>query len=311
MPRDLNRKPDWVRMSIPTGGIAMAMQRRLARLGLHTVCQEARCPNQGECWGAGTATVMILGDTCTRSCTFCAVKSGHPGGLVDADEPRRIGEAISEAGLDYVVVTSVDRDDLPDGGAGQFAATIGALRLAGKGVRVEVLIPGYVDTALAAVVDAAPDVLAHNIEVVRRLTPEVRDRRATYDSSLNTLRQAVQMSPSILTKSSLMLGFGETADEVSECLLDLRRAGVRLVTIGQYLRPSARHHPVVRYVSPEEFADHEREARSMGFEFVASGPLVRSSYRAAELFTAKRLGIGAGGMEADARPMPLSGQDDQ
>ncbi len=286
-------------MSLPAGETAMAMRRRLKRLSLHTVCEEARCPNQGECWGAGTATVMILGDTCTRSCRFCGVKSGHPGGTTDPDEPRRVAEAVLEAGLEYVVVTSVDRDDLPDGGAGQFAAVIRALREAGPSIRVEVLVPDYRDERLARVVEAAPDVLAHNIEVVRRLTPQVRDRRASYEGSLESLRQAAALRAGSLTKSSIMLGLGETAEEVRECLADLRGVGVRLVTIGQYLRPTARHHPVVRYAPPAEFADLEHEARRMGFDFVASGPLVRSSYRAAELFVTQRLEGGAGGMACD------------
>jgi lipoic acid synthetase len=283
-------------MSLPAGETAMAMRRRLKRLSLHTVCEEARCPNQGECWGAGTATVMILGDTCTRACRFCGVKSGHPAGPADPDEPRRVAEAVREAGLKYVVVTSVDRDDLPDGGAGQFAATIRALRAANGTVRVEVLIPDYRDQRLAQVVAAEPDVLAHNIEVVRRLTPQVRDRRASYDGSLESLRQAAALRPGALTKSSIMLGLGESLDEVRECLADLRGVGVRLVTIGQYLRPTARHHAVARYVPPAEFADLEREARNLGFDFVASGPLVRSSYRAAELFVTRRLEDGSGGM---------------
>lgn len=281
-------------MRLPAGETAMAMGQRLRRLALHTVCESARCPNQGECWGAGTATVMILGDTCTRSCRFCAVRSGHPGGATDPDEPRRVASAVREAGLGYVVVTSVDRDDLPDGGAGQFAATIRALREANPAVRVEVLIPDYLDEELSRVLEAGPDVLAHNVEVVRRLSAGVRDRRASYDRSLRTLRQAAAFRPDGLAKSSVMLGLGETVEEVRECLGDLRDAGVRLLTLGQYLRPSSRHLPVVRYVPPQEFADLERDARAMGFEFVASGPLVRSSYRAAELFVQKRL-EGTGG----------------
>jgi len=276
-------------MRLPVGETAMAVGKRLRRLSLHTVCEEARCPNQGECWGAGTATVLILGDTCTRSCRFCAVTSGHPGGAVDPDEPRRVAESVRDAGLSYVVLTSVDRDDLPDGGAGQFAATIRALRQAVPGIRVEVLVPDYRDERLALVADAVPEVLAHNIEVVRRLTPSVRDRRASYDGSLETLRQASRLRSGMLTKSSIMLGLGETADEVRECLVDLRGAGVRLVTIGQYLQPTRRNLPVQRYVPPEEFAALEGEARALGFDFVASGPLVRSSYRAAELFVERRL----------------------
>lgn len=290
------RRPEWVRMRIPAGGTAMEMHRRLERLGLHTVCSEARCPNQGECWGAGTATVLILGDTCTRACRFCAVKTRKTGVPVDPGEPRRVADAVREAGLRYVVVTSVDRDDLPDGGSSQFAAVIAALRQADPAVRVEVLVPDYRGEALRTVVDAGPDVLAHNVEVVRRLTPSVRDRRASYDGSLAVLREAVALRPGLLTKSSLMLGLGESEDEVRECLRDLRSAGVRLVTLGQYLRPTARHAAVERWWTPAEFAALEAEARALGFEFVASGPLVRSSYRAAELFVERRLaGVSGGG----------------
>jgi lipoic acid synthetase len=286
------RLPEWFRVRLPAGPTVGAMNRRLRRLGLHTVCEEARCPNQGECWGHGTATVLILGDTCTRACRFCAVTSGHPGGVLDGGEPARVAAAVRDAGLSYVVLTSVDRDDLPDGGAGHFAATVRAVREAIPSVRVEVLIPDYLDDRLRAVQDAGPDVLGHNVEVVRRLTPKVRDRRASYDRSLEVLRQAAAMRPDGWTKSSLMVGLGEDRDEVIETLRDLRGAGVRLVTLGQYLRPTLRHFPVARYWTPAEFEDLEREARAMGFDFVASGPKVRSSYRAAELFVQGRLGGG-------------------
>jgi lipoic acid synthetase len=236
---------------------------------------------------------MILGDTCTRNCRFCAVATGDPGGALDTGEPERVATAVAEAGLRYVVLTSVDRDDLPDGGARHFAATICAVRRAAPGTRVEALIPDYAGGALAAVTEAAPDVLAHNVEVVRRLTPVVRDRRASWDRSLATLEEARALAPTIPTKSSLLVGLGETREELGEALGELRAAGVAMVTLGQYLRPTAWHAEVARYVTPQEFAEIEAEARGMGFEFVASGPLVRSSYRAEEL--AARGGLTCGG----------------
>ncbi len=281
--RMASRLPEWFRVALPAGEPAAAMNRRLRRLRLHTVCEEARCPNQGECFGHGTATFLILGDTCTRACRFCAVRTGNPRGAVDPDEPRRVAEAARDAGLRYVVVTSVDRDDLADGGAGQYADTVTAIRRVSPGTLVEVLIPDYLDDRLSVVLAAGPDVLGHNVEVVRRLTPLVRDRRASYDRSLAVLRQARSLAPDLVTKSSLMLGLGETEGEVTETLRDLAEAGVRAVTLGQYLQPTRRHRPVVRWWTPDEFDRLGGLARAMGFAFVASGPRVRSSYRAAEL----------------------------
>lgn len=286
--------PEWFRVRVPEGPVARALERRLARSGLATVCREARCPNRGECFGHGTATVMVLGDTCTRNCRFCAVATGNPRGLLAADEPQRVAIAVREAGLDYVVLTSVDRDDLPDGGAAHFGAVIAAVRAASPQARVEALIPDYRGGRLATLLAAEPDVLGHNVEVVRRLTPAVRDPRASYEGSLAVLSEARAARPAMLTKSSLMVGLGETDAEVGEVLSDLRRAGVDIVTVGQYLQPTARHWPVDRYVPPETFRDYERAARAMGFAFVASGPLVRSSYRAAELFASRRLADRAG-----------------
>jgi lipoic acid synthetase len=286
--------PEWFRVRIPEGPVARTLERRLAQAGLATVCREARCPNRGECFGHGTATVMVLGDTCTRNCRFCAVATGNPRGALAADEPVRVATAVHDAGLGYVVLTSVDRDDLPDGGAAHFAAVIAAVRAAAPGVRVEALIPDYRGDRLATLLASAPDVLGHNVEVVRRLTPRVRDPRAAYDGSLAVLAEARAARPSMLTKSSLMVGLGETDAEVLETLADLRRVGVDVVTVGQYLQPTARHWPVDRYVTPETFQEYERNAREMGFAFVASGPLVRSSYRAAELFATRRLADRAG-----------------
>lgn len=278
------RLPPWLKVRLPTTEALRSTGKLLRANGLHTVCEGARCPNQGECWGAGTATVLILGDTCTRACRFCAVKSGRPGGVVDEGEPARVAAAVAASGLSYVVLTSVDRDDLPDGGASIYAATLRAIRAAVPGTRVEVLVPDYLGDSLDVLLGAAPDVFAHNVEVVRRLTPSVRDRRASYDRSLEVLSTATRLRPGMPTKSSVMLGLGESRDEVVETLADLKNAGVRMVTLGQYLRPSMRHLPVERYLPPEEFEELQTVATGLGFEFVAAGPLVRSSYRAAELF---------------------------
>lgn len=281
--------PEWLRVRLPTGSAVGAMSRRLRSLGLHTVCEEARCPNQGECWGQGTATLLILGETCTRACRFCAVSTGNPKGRLDDDEPLRVADAVRDAGLRYVVLTSVDRDDLPDGGAGQYARTIRAIREAVPAILVEALIPDFINESLGLVLDAVPDVLGHNIEVVRRLTPLVRDHRCSYEKSLETLTQCRDAAPQILPKSSIMLGLGERDEEIEEALRDLLDAGVRMVTLGQYLQPTNRHHPVVRFVPPEEFSKWEALCRGMGFEFAAAGPLVRSSYRASELFAEGKL----------------------
>ncbi len=274
---------------MPSGGYKTieAVRNVLERYRLNTVCSSALCPNVFECWGAGTATFMILGDTCTRACRFCAVRTGNPRGRVDRDEPERVAAAVAELGLDYVVVTSVDRDDLPDGGASIFAETVRRIKEVSPGTLVEVLVPdfGGQEDSVRTVVRAGPDVFAHNIETVRRLTPTVRDRRASYDTSLRVLRLAKELGAP-LTKSGLMLGLGEEKGEVIEALRDMREVGVDIVTIGQYIRPtnSARHLPVARWVAPEEFREFEAMALQMGFKAVASGPLVRSSYRALETY---------------------------
>jgi len=227
---------------------------------------------------------MILGDTCTRACRFCAVTTGNPKGLIDQDEPDKVARAVHEAGLRYVVLTSVDRDDLDDGGACLYADTIHAIREANDAVRIETLIPDYLDDRLDALLDARPDVVGHNIEVVRRLTPLVRDHRSSYDGSLATLLQSREKAPNVPCKSSLMLGIGETDDEIVQALRDLHDAGVSLLTLGQYLQPTKRHYPVDRYVTPEAFDAWAGRARAIGFQCVVSGPLVRSSYRAAEMY---------------------------
>ncbi len=251
---------------------------------LHTVCQEAQCPNIWECFSCGTATFLILGSRCTRNCTFCAVAHG-PDGPPDPEEPFNVAEAAAALGLSYVVVTSVTRDDLKDGGAGHFADTIRRLKEKIPGVRVEVLIPDFGGDKddLKTVLDAGPDVLNHNIETVDRLYSAVRPQ-AVYERSLELIRRVGVMAPQIPTKSGLMLGLGETEEEIRQTLKDLRAVGCKMLTLGQYLQPSRAHLEVARYVPPEEFAQWETEARKIGFEQVASGPLVRSSYHAGELF---------------------------
>jgi len=289
-PRRREPKPPWLKVPLPGGARYGSVKATLGRLSLHTVCEEARCPNVGECWAEGTATVMLMGDVCTRGCRFCDVQAGRPAPL-DPDEPRRVAEAVRDLGLDYVVVTSVDRDDLPDGGAEHFAQAVRELRRCSPRLLVEVLVPDFQgqESSLRAIVEAAPDVLGHNVETVRRLTPVVRDRRAGYDLSLDVLRRVKGLGARF-TKSSIQLGHGETDAEVRETLGDLRSAGVDIVTLGQYLRPGPKNLPVQAWVPPERFDAWRGEAAAMGFEYVASGPLVRSSYRAGELFLRERLG---------------------
>lgn len=276
------RKPPWLKVRPPTGEVVRALRADLRGKRLHTVCEEARCPNLGECWGEGTATIMIMGGVCTRGCRFCAVTSGNPGGRLDPDEPVNTARAVAAMGASYLVVTSVDRDDLPDNGAAHFAATIRAVREHAPDTLLEVLIGdlGGDADALAELVAARPDMLAHNVETVRRLSRRVRDVRATYDRSLEVLRRAKALDPELPTKSSIMVGLGETEAEIWEAMDDLRDAGVDVLTLGQYLRPTSRHLPVVDYVSPEQFQSYEHIGLLKGFRYVASGPLVRSSYKA-------------------------------
>ena len=275
--RKLERKPDWLKVRAPSGERYTGLKETLRRLDLHTVCEEARCPNVGECWSAGTATVMVLGHTCTRGCRFCAVTTGNPRGAVDPREPEHVARAITTLGLKYVVLTMVDRDDLLDGGAAHVATTIASLHERQPSLLVEALVGdfGGRHRDIDVVLESAPDVFAHNVEVPRRLTPTIRDQRCSYDRSLDVLRHAKERAPDRLTKSSVMVGVGETDDEVNETLADLRKAGVDVVTIGQYLRPSPKHAPVHRYVEPNAFEEFERAGLSMGFAYVASGPLVR------------------------------------
>jgi lipoic acid synthetase len=278
----------WLKVRLP-GGESYGRIKAVSReRGLHTVCEEARCPNIAECWGGGTATFMILGDECTRGCRFCAVASAARPGLPDEAEPENLGRTLAGMGLDYAVITTVCRDDLPDQGAGHIARCLDAARRLSPATKIELLVQDFRGERepLETVLAASPDVLSHNIETVERLSPRVRDARAGYGQSLALLRRAKDLSSKTPTKSSLMLGLGETEEEVVDALRDLREAGVSIVTLGQYLRPtrSPRHLPVERYVEPAVFRRHESTARKMGFLFVASGPFVRSSYRAGELF---------------------------
>ena len=300
------KKPAWLRVGLPGGERYQRVRDTLKTLHLHTVCEEAHCPNVGECWGGGTATVMLMGDVCTRGCRFCNVKTAARPPPLDPDEPRHLAEAIRGLHLDYIVVTSVDRDDLPDGGAGHFAEAIVRLK-AIPGLLVEVLTPDFRGEAEAArtVGRARPDVFANNLETVRRLTPVVRDAKAGYDQTLAVLHRMKREFPSIVTKSSIMLGLGETEAEVDEAMVDLRAVGVDILTLGQYLRPSSWHLPVAEWVSPERFAGYRAMGERRGFRYVASGPLVRSSYRAAELFLrgeiAARAGPGRGAGKDETR----------
>jgi lipoyl synthase len=277
------RKPEWLKVRVPGGENYVELKGLMRGLGLHTVCESARCPNVGECWAHRTATFMILGELCTRRCGFCAVPKGLPRGDVDWEEPERVAQAAAKMGLKYVVVTSVDRDDLKDGGAPIFAGTVEALRRAISACQVEVLIPDFrgSDESLATVLRARPDILNHNIETVPRLYPVAR-RGSRYERSLRLLEQARELEPSIPTKSGLMVGLGETFDELVAVLDDLSAIGVAIVTIGQYLRPSGEQLPVARFYSPQEFSLLKQEGLRLGIRHVESGPLVRSSYHAHE-----------------------------
>ncbi|MDI1481559.1 lipoyl synthase [Polyangium sp. y55x31] len=300
-------KPPWLKVRAPGGDTYHHLKQTFRELDLHTVCEEARCPNVGECWREGTATVMLLGDVCTRGCRFCAVTTGNPRGAVDTREPEHVARAIARLDLQYVVMTMVNRDDLLDGGAEHVGRTVQRLKSLRPDILVETLVGDFCGhlSAVDTVVDARPDVFAHNVETIRRLTRTVRDVRSSYDQSLAVLERAkararAQGIEGQLTKSSIMVGVGETDDEVVETMRDLRGVGVDVVTIGQYLRPTPKHHEVLRFVPPETFARYEEEALAMGFLYAASGPLVRSSYRAAEVFLRSLL-RGKGGEGGDVQ----------
>ncbi len=279
-------KPSWLKVRAPGGERFTELKETFRALDLHTVCEEARCPNVGECWSEGTATVMLLGDVCTRGCRFCAVTTGNPQGAVDAREPEHVARAIAKMGLQYVVMTMVDRDDLLDGGAAHVARTVRRLRELRPDILIETLVGDFAGHLeyVGDVVDSAPHVFAHNIEVVERLQRTVRDVRCSYPQTLKVLSYAKKRHSEVYTKSSIMVGIGETDDEVLTCMRDLRAAGVDILTIGQYLRPTPKHLAVERFVTPEQFAIFAEAGRQMGFAYVASAPLVRSSYKAAEVF---------------------------
>lgn len=284
-------KPPWLKVRLPASESYGQIKKILRQRQLYTVCEEAHCPNIGECWETGTATFMLMGDVCTRGCRFCAVKSGKPLVPPDPNEPQKLAEAVAEMNLDYVVLTSVDRDDLPDGGASHFAKVIQTIKQTSPHTLVEALIPDFQGSysALDKVIRAGAEVIAHNIETVERLTPTVRDQRATYQQSLQVLSCLKKMAPHSYTKSSLMLGLGETLDELKKTLRDLRTSHVDILTIGQYLQPTQKHAPVHEFVTPECFEQYKQEAEDLGFLYVASGPLVRSSYRAGEFFVKSML----------------------
>jgi len=289
---ELIRKPMWLRINAPGGENYSNIKQSLRSRNLHTVCEEAKCPNICECWGAGTATIMIMGDICSRRCKFCSVNTGKPL-LLDPYEPSRVAQAIKVWGLKYVVITSVCRDDLGDGGAEHIYKTIKAVKSLCPRTIVEILIPDFngKTDSIKKVVESGSEVISHNIETVRRLTCKVRDFRASYEQSLSVLKKCKAIASSVYTKSSIMLGLGEHEDEIIETMKDLRSVGVDIVTIGQYLQPTSGHLPVVEYLPPEKFDTLRDIARSLGFAYVASGPLVRSSYRAGEFFLEKHLNL--------------------
>jgi lipoic acid synthetase len=282
----VDAKPEWLVVRPPGGQNHAQLKNLFGKLNLHTVCEEAHCPNVHECWGGGTATLMLMGDVCSRACRFCMVAPGKPSGTLDRLEPQNVAFALSEMCLNYVVLTSVDRDDLPDGGAAHIAETVRLVKERIPDLLVEVLIPDFQGDldALRTVTWAKPDVVAHNIETTLSLTPRVRDPRANYWQSLSVLRNVKKLNPRTFTKSSIMVGLGETEEEIVGAMTHLRRAGVDFLTVGQYLRPSSRHLPVVEYVKPSQFERYRTLGEQLGFKYVASGSLVRSSYRAGEFY---------------------------
>ena len=292
--RPTGAKPPWLRVRLGGGPRFEALRNTVRSHRLATVCEESHCPNIGECWDNGTATLMLMGSVCTRACRFCSVDTGNPNGWLDADEPAAAAESVRLMGLRYVVLTSVDRDDLPDGGAGHYAACVRAIKRRNPATAVEALTPDFAGDAdaVATVARSGLEVFAQNLETVRRLTRRVRDPRAGYQQTLDVLATAKATEPRLLTKSSLMVGLGETANELRRAMADLREHGVDLLTIGQYLRPTAHHLPVERWVHPDQFAEYREMGLALGFVEVASGPLVRSSYRADRLLDRDNIGLG-------------------
>uniref|UniRef100_A0A7V1EI27 Lipoyl synthase n=1 Tax=candidate division WOR-3 bacterium TaxID=2052148 RepID=A0A7V1EI27_UNCW3 len=282
----LQKKPDWLKIKLPYGNEFKDVFETLKSYNLSTVCQEARCPNIAECWAKKSATIMILGKICTRACRFCAVTTGNPKGYIEPDEPKNVAEVIKKFGLKYVVITSVNRDDLEDLGSTHYARTVQAIKQKNPDIKIEVLIPDFncKDEFLKKIIDARPFIIGHNLETVQRLTPYIRDRRCGYEKSLNVLRLVKEFEPKILTKSGFMLGLGEGEKEIIETLKDLKDAQVDIVTIGQYLQPTRRHISVKRYYTPDEFNKFKKIGEEFGIRYIISGPLVRSSYHASEIF---------------------------
>jgi len=293
-PLTVGRKPPWLRAPLPAGARFEAVRHVVREQRLATVCEEAKCPNIGECWNAGTATIMLMGAVCTRACRFCAVDTGNPRGWLDAEEPANAARTVELMGLKYVVLTSVNRDDLPDGGAAHYAACVRAIKQRTPATAVEALTPDFqgVPADVETVLDSGIEVYAQNVETVRRLTHPVRDPRAGYEQTLGVLAHAKRYRPAVLTKTSLMLGLGETDHEIRQCLGDLRAARVDLLTLGQYLRPTAHHLDVQRFVTPAEFQAWRATALELGFLECVSGPLVRSSYRAERALERNNAGLG-------------------
>jgi len=289
------KKPPWLKVPFPGGERYSWIKKRAANLNLSTVCEEANCPNIGECWNGGTATFMLMGDTCTRGCRFCSVKSAKNPGALDPEEPKKLAETVKNLALKYVVLTTVDRDDLPDQGASHIARCIRSTQRACPEMLIEMLMPDFQGKIelVQQVINARPAVLAHNLETVRSLTDRVRDSRASYDQSLDVLRYLKQQCPDGYTKSSLMLGVGESRTETMQAMKDLRDVGVDFLTIGQYLQPSKKHLKVEKFMHPDEFDELALQGDKMGFEYVASGPLVRSSYKAAEFYIERKIRVNA------------------
>ncbi len=289
------KKPPWLKVPFPGGESYSWIKKRAANLNLSTVCEEANCPNIGECWNGGTATFMLMGDTCTRGCRFCSVKSAKNPGALDPEEPKKLAETVKNLALKYVVLTTVDRDDLPDQGASHIARCIRSTQRACPEMLIEMLMPDFQGKTelVQQVINARPAVLAHNLETVRSLTDRVRDSLASYDQSLDVLRYLKQQCPDGYTKSSLMLGVGESRTETLQAMKDLRDVGVDFLTIGQYLQPSKKHLKVEKFMHPDEFDELALQGDKMGFEYVASGPLVRSSYKAAEFYIERKIRVNA------------------
>jgi lipoic acid synthetase len=286
-------KPDWLRVKIRGGATFEKVRNTVHEYRLATVCEEAKCPNMSECWSSGTATIMLMGDVCTRACQFCAVNTGNPGGWLDPEEAENTARSVQLMNLKYVVLTSVNRDELVDGGAGHYAACVRRVKEVNPGTSVEALTPDFLGVLsdVETVVDSGIEVFAQNIETVRRLTHPVRDPRASYQQTLDVLAHAKAHRPDVLTKTSVMLGMGESDEEILECMDDLRAANVDIVTLGQYLQPTANHYPIARYVTPEEFEQYRQLGLDKGFLEVVSGVLVRSSYRAEQVLAKNNVGL--------------------